>query len=220
MKVKTLRLGITNCYLLKGKDGYILVDAGSLYQSKRFLSKLNKLKINPHDIKLIIITHAHYDHVGSLAAIKKICNCPVAISPEEGKITEEGRVVIPPGTNWVGKVVSSLGKTFKFILQFPKAEVDYIITEEFPLEDWGIKGKIISTPGHTAGSLSVLLDDGRAIVGDLAMNMPIGKIYPIFAEQPEVVYDSWRELVAREVKHIYPAHGTSFPVTKLTARLK
>ena len=82
MQIKTIRLGITNCYLIKGEQGYILVDAGSLRKQRRFMKVMNRLKINPQDIKLIIITHAHYDHVGSLAPIKRICNCPVAMSPE------------------------------------------------------------------------------------------------------------------------------------------
>lgn len=220
MKIKRIRLGITNCYLIKGNQGYILVDAGSLRKGKRFLRMLKKHKINPHEIKLIIITHAHYDHVGTLEQIKKICNCPVAISPQEGEIVSKGLVVIPPGTNLMGKIVSLLGKTFSFVLRFPKCEVDYMITQEFSLEEFGVAGRIVPTPGHTPGSLSVILDDGRAMVGDLAMNMPGGRIFPIFAEQPDVIFESWGELVENGVKTLYPAHGRPISINKIKARLK
>lgn len=220
MEIKRVRLGITNCYLIKGNQGYILVDAGSLRKGKRFLRLLKKLKVDPHEIKLIIITHAHYDHVGTLEQIKKICTCPVAISPQEGEIVSQGLVVIPPGTNLMGKLVSLLGKTFTSVLRFPKCEVDYLITQEFSLEEYGVAGRILPTPGHTAGSLSVILDDGRAMVGDLAMNMPGGKIFPIFAEEPDVIFESWQKLVKNEVKTLYPAHGRPISINKIKARLK
>lgn len=220
MQIKTIRLGITNCYLIKGDKGYILVDAGSLRRHRRFAKLMKRHKINPREIKLIIITHAHYDHVGSLAAIKSLCGCPVAISPPEGEITSQGLVIIPPGTNLAGKIVSALGKTFKFALQFPRCEVDYLITEEFRLDEYGVAGRIVPTPGHTPGSLSVILDDGRALVGDLAMNMPEGKIFPIFAEEPQVIFESWRMLISEGVETLYPAHGKPFPISRIKKYLE
>lgn len=219
MDITLITLGITNCYLIKGDKGYILVDAGSLYKGKKFLKKLNMLNINPEDISLIVITHGHYDHVGSLAKIKALCNAKVAMTPFENEIVANGEVVIPPGTNFIGKIVSTIGKIFYFLLKFEKVGAEYLITEDFPLDEWGIKGKVVLTPGHTKGSLSVILDDGRAIVGDLAMNKPAGKIYPLFAEMPDVIYDSWQVLVKRGVKKVYPAHGAAFSIDMIKERL-
>ena len=220
MQMQLVKLGITNCYLIQGSQGYILVDTGSLRKGNVFRRKLKRLGISPTDIKLIIITHAHYDHVGSLAVIKAMCGCPVAISPEEGNITREGLVVIPPGTNPVGKLVSFIGNNSKWFLRFPKCEVEYLISEEFSLNEYGIEGRIVPTPGHTPGSLSVLLDSGEAMVGDLAMNIPTGKIYPVFAEQPREVYISWQKLIAQGVERIYPAHGAAFAIERMENRLQ
>lgn len=220
MQIKLIKLGITNCYLIKGNQGYILVDTGSLRKGNVFKRKLKGLGISPTDIKLIITTHAHYDHIGSLAVIKEMCGCPVAISPAEGNITREGLVVIPPGTNPVGKLVSLIGNKSKWFLRFPKCEVELLIEQEFPLDEYGVAGRIIPTPGHTPGSLSVLLDSGEAMVGDLAMNMPAGKFYPLFAEQPREIYISWQELIARGARRIYPAHGAAFEVAKLENHLQ
>ncbi|HZK42937.1 MAG TPA: MBL fold metallo-hydrolase [Syntrophomonadaceae bacterium] len=219
MEIKILTLGITNCYLIKGNQGYVLVDAGSLRKKRSFLNKLNKLNIKPEEIKLIVITHAHYDHVGTLKDIKESCGCPVAISAHEEAIVAQGRVVIPPGTNLLGKIISFIGRTFHFVLKFPAVGGEYLVKEEFPLYDYGVKGTVIPTPGHTPGSLSVILDDGRAIVGDLAMNKPIGNIYPLFAEEPDLVYESWQELIGRGVERIYPAHGRSFSIDRIIDRL-
>lgn len=212
MDITRLTLGITNCYLVKGRDGYILVDAGSLYKGRKFLKKLKRLNISPQDISLIIITHGHYDHVGSLASIKRVTGAKLAMTPFENNIVAQGKVVIPKGTNLIGQVVSTLGKIFSFLLSFEQVAADYLITEEFSLDDFGIAGRAVLTPGHTEGSLSVILDDGRAMVGDLAMNKPIGNIFPLFADFPNQIYSSWDKLIEWGVEKVYPAHGAAFSI--------
>ncbi len=81
-----------------------------------------------------------------------------------------------------------------------------------------IKGKIVFTPGHSPGSISVVLDSGDAFVGDMAMNgLPLTTRpnLPIFAEDMTAVKNSWRKLIDKGVKKIYPAHGKPFPIEKL-----
>ncbi len=219
MDVRIITLGITNCYLIKGEQGYILVDAGGLYKARSFVRKLRGLNIGPLDIKLIIVTHGHYDHVGSLAEIKELCKAKVAMTPFENDIVAQGQVVIPAGTNVIGRIVSRIGKIFYFLLKFKKVEAEYLITDDFPLDDFGVKGKVVLTPGHTKGSLSIILEDGQAIVGDLAMNKPIGYIFPLFAEEPELIYPSWRKLVDLGVNTVYPAHGAPFSIDLIRDKL-
>jgi len=67
------------------------------------------------------------------------------------------------------------------------------------LRDFGIPGKILHTPGHTQGSISLLLDDGSAFVGDVAMNYfrLLGlKKRPLVAENYEAVFKSWEKLLS------------------------
>ena len=219
MKMHTITLGITNCYLIEARDGYIMVDTGQQRRGKKFLRAIQQLGIQPEDIKLIIVTHAHFDHVGSLAAIQGYCQCPVMMHPQEAKLTEGAIVVIPPGTNTLGRVVSWMGEHSKILWRFAAATVEYPVEHEYDLQSFGVSGKVISTPGHTPGSLSVLLEDGRAIVGDLAMNQFFTQNYPIFAELPEKVYESWQLLIDNGSKQIYPAHGPAFSVDRLKAVL-
>lgn len=220
MDMRIITLGITNCYLIKGDQGYILVDAGGLYKLRSFARKLRRLGIDPEEIKLIIITHGHYDHVGSLAGIKSLCKAKVAMTPFENDIVAQGQVVIPAGTNIIGRMVSRIGKIFYFLLKFKKVRAEYLITEDgFSLYDFGVQGKVILTPGHTEGSLSVILEDGRAIVGDLAMNKPMGYIFPLFADEPELIYTSWRKLVDLGVEGVYPAHGEPFSINLIRDKL-
>jgi hydroxyacylglutathione hydrolase len=99
-------------------------------------------------------------------------------------------------------------------------EDDYIINGDDSeiLTKIGIDGKILHTPGHTEDSISVLLSDGKAFVGDAAMNfMNICRIKhrPIFVQDIEEVYKSWEKLAEYGAKTIYPAHGKPFSVEEL-----
>jgi len=100
------------------------------------------------------------------------------------------------------------------------ADRDIIIegdNDEF-LKGIGIDGVILHTPGHTRDSISVLLSDGSAFVGDAAMNFlrwtGVGH-RPIYIEDIDIVYESWRKLRERGARVIYPSHGNCFSAAKL-----
>lgn len=220
MEIKKIILGFTNSYLLEGNEGYVMIDAGIMRKKKSFLSGLKYHGIDAGQIRLIIITHAHFDHVGSLAAIKASCNdCPVLIHPYEAPRISEPVVAIPPGTNLQGKIISSIGRVGRPLLKYPPVKPEKLWMGAFELNDYGIEGKVIHTPGHTAGSVSVLLADGQAIVGDLAVNFTRMRPFPPFAEDPPAIYNSWKRLLEAGVRTIYPAHGRSFPAEWLEENL-
>jgi glyoxylase-like metal-dependent hydrolase (beta-lactamase superfamily II) len=64
----------------------MLVDAGSKNQQQPFIRHLEKLRISAETIGLIVVTHIHFDHVGSLKAIKEMCGCPVAVDETESQL--------------------------------------------------------------------------------------------------------------------------------------
>ncbi len=86
--------------------------------------------------------------------------------------------------------------------------------EDFSLVPFGISGKVIYTPDHTMGPVSVLLDTGEAFVGDLVMSGPPLRLspgLPIFAEDIQRVKESIKLLLQRGANIFYPAHGKPFP---------
>jgi len=90
------------------------------------------------------------------------------------------------------------------------------------LRNFGINGTIIETPGHTIGSLSLLMDNGDAYVGDAAMNFMkfLGlKKRPMIAEDYNKVFESWEKLLNSGAKQIFPSHGDPFSAEELTKRL-
>jgi len=86
------------------------------------------------------------------------------------------------------------------------------------LAPYGIPGRVIHTPGHTLGSVSVLLDTGEAFVGDLAMNRLPLRAAPgmaIFGEDEDLMKKSLARLAELGARMIYPAHGKPFELDRL-----
>jgi glyoxylase-like metal-dependent hydrolase (beta-lactamase superfamily II) len=112
---------------------------------------------------------------------------------------------------------------FTPFLKIPAAHVDIVLEDQaFSLSTFGIAGKILHTPGHSPGSVSVVLNTGDAFVGDLVMNafsMCLRPSLPIFAEDIPQVKNSLKLLLAHGVKTIYPAHGHPFPIEALPINL-
>ena len=217
-EIHRLSLGMCNCYLIK-EEGMILVDAGFPNKGKKFLKELRELSIKPEDISLILLTHGHYDHIGSANEIMRLTGAEVAVNQHEKDWVEQALKPLPPPVGFMGRMWGVLVKMLASRASFPGTPVELVLADEdFSLESYCINGKVIYTPGHSSGSMSLLLDTGDAFVGDLAMNglpMRIGPGMPIFAEDTDVIKESWRLLLNSGAKWIYSAHGKPFPADKL-----
>jgi len=220
-KILTIRLGATATYLVPGKTGYLLIDGGHRVWHRWFFMCLKKAGIQPRQIRLAVITHAHFDHVGTLAAVKARCGCAVAVHNREAGLLSSAKVVIPPGTNRPGILVKNLTDRFPAVTSrlcaFDPVEPDVRITGEISLEKLGFEARIIPTPGHTPGSLSVLTGSGNAFVGDIAVNMPLlgaQRYVSPFGYSPDEMAASLQTLILAGAKRIYPAHGRPFGTTE------
>ena len=214
MKIHTIPLGIDNCYLLEGEK-YVFIDGGAPGQARAFERRLAELEIAPSKIDVIILTHAHWDHIGSVAALVERTGAELAVHARERAIVEQGLKSMPPGVTLWGTVFGAvLRAALPFIVISP-AHVDIEIDDNgLSLEPYGIRGRVVYTPGHSPGSVSIVLDTGEAFVGDLAMNsLPLTRrpSLPIFAEDIEMVKESWKKLVSLGIRTIFPAHGRPFP---------
>ena len=220
--IHTINLGITNAYLLCGKQN-ILIEAASPRKAKALAKALGELSIPPEDIKLIVPTHGHWDHIGSAHAFKELTGAPIALHETEADWLENGRVVVPPGVTTWGRIFGTIMRAGTRLVRIETTSVDVRLgNDEMRLDEFGINGVILHTPGHTAGSVSILLDSGDAFVGDSAMNgLPLrrGPGLPIFAEDMDALKRSWVVLVERGAQTVYPAHGKPFPVDIIKTQL-
>lgn len=196
-----------------------MVDAGNPRKSKVFLKKISRLGIDPGEIKLIILTHTHFYHAGSAQEIRDLTGAEIIIHESEARYANEGGMIIPSGTNTWGKITKPLFFPLFKRIKFPKYSADILIDQpEYSLKNYGINGKVIHTPGHTSGSISVLLDTGDAFVGCMAhdgLPFRFSPGLPIYAQDIQKLKESWKILLSIGVKMIYPGHRDPFPVEKI-----
>ncbi len=211
--VTPIDLGFDRCYVLQG-DGVIAIDGGAPKKGAAFRRGLERAGVRPADVKLIVLTHGHWDHIGSAGELKAITGGTLALHEREVSWLEQSLTPLPPGVTPWGRVLVKILGLFMPLFKVPAAKVDMPLgDEDVLLTDYGIPGRIVYTPGHSSGSVSVLLESGEAFVGDLAMNkfpLRLSPGLPILAEDPAAVIRSWKSLLERGVTTIYPAHGNSF----------
>jgi glyoxylase-like metal-dependent hydrolase (beta-lactamase superfamily II) len=111
---------------------------------------------------------------------------------------------------------------FSFKIPFPKFTPDILLNNDpYPLAEFGIDGEIIHTPGHTVGSVSVILNSGEAFVGCMAHNgLPfrLKPGLPIYAQEIEDIKGNWKTLIDKGITYVYPGHGKAFPVDVLNGK--
>ncbi len=218
----SLKLGLNSCYLIRGKTT-IMVDGGMPNKLRVFRRKLGRLYIHPEEIKLMVLTHSHFDHVGSAKAISELTGAKIVIHESERSFLENSEFAMIKGVNLYGKITLAVFRPFFKRISFPKVKADIFINEKvYPLYEYGIDGKILHTPGHTQGSLSVLLDTGEAFVGCLAhdgLPFRLNPGFPIYAQNIDQIKESWRLLIDKGAKIIFPGHGNPFPVEIIRKQL-
>jgi glyoxylase-like metal-dependent hydrolase (beta-lactamase superfamily II) len=219
-QIFSLKFGINTCYIIKG-EGTIMIDGGPPNAIEKFKKYLDKFRIDPKEIKLIVLTHADFDHMGSSGAIKEWTGAKIAVHENDRATLEEGRLNWPPGVTSWGRlshaILEPIARRASGLPNPQKADI-ILNNEDYPLSDFGIDGKIIYTPGHTSGSVSVLLENGDAFVGCMAHNIRMFTLrpnLPIYAENIEQIKVGWKVLIDEGAKTIYPGHGKAFPVEKI-----
>jgi glyoxylase-like metal-dependent hydrolase (beta-lactamase superfamily II) len=190
----------------------VIVDTGPAGSGEKILQKLAEKGIAKDDISLILITHGHTDHSGGAARLKELTGAPVAVHSADAQWVRSG--TNPPVT--ITSAVSHYIRKFideKAAKGIVGCEPDILFDADFSLEPYGVDAKVVHTPGHTKGSVSVLTPEKEVIAGDLIMGKLVNQLqprWPFFAENSDEVRQSLELLLSMGVKLFYTGHGGPF----------
>jgi glyoxylase-like metal-dependent hydrolase (beta-lactamase superfamily II) len=144
-------LFIVNAFLIIEGSGLALVDSGLPKNEKKILKYIESIGGKPDDLKIILITHADGDHIGSAKALRELTGAKIFASEYEAECAAKGMPPRGPKTsNPLLKLVFSL--TAKMFV-YPPTTIDQIVKDGDTLQILGGL-RVISTPGHTPDHVS------------------------------------------------------------------
>jgi glyoxylase-like metal-dependent hydrolase (beta-lactamase superfamily II) len=206
-KVTPFNVGHVNVYLIETESGRILVDTGMPNAGQRLDQVFEDAGVGPRSVQLIVLTHGHMDHVGSIAHAQQITGAKVLCHRSFSDDLAKGEIEAAIPQNLVGRLLNLL--TGLAGSRFEGTKPDVLVDDEFDLREYGLAGKIIHTPGHSPSSVSIMLENGEALVGDLVRPQRDGGLgLGMFYRDKETLLESLERVADSEPKRIYMSHGT------------
>ena len=209
MRIHTLFTGVANAHLVETGHGVVLIDAGMPHMTWRILGKMRALGYSPKDLRLILLTHGHIDHAGSAVALKRATGAPIAMHPDDVRLTTTPSLKIPPGRGKTTNAIGALMRTFGFLTPLDTFTPDIALTDGQSLNDFGFAARVWHTPGHTAGSVTTITADGEAFVGDSILNL-LHVSFPLYWEDPKTARESACRIQSLQPRVCYSGHGKAF----------
>ncbi|MEE9593072.1 MAG: MBL fold metallo-hydrolase [Thermoplasmata archaeon] len=180
-----------NVYLVQGLTESLLVDAGTGRQSDLVAGEIDA-RLEGRALTHLLLTHRHFDHVGGARDLAKRYGVSPRISVDDAPPLIQGDVASTGAVHFGG----SMGPT-------PVVVVEY--GARFDLGDATLE--VLSTPGHTVGSICILGDDGSLFTGDTVF--PYGGVgrFDLETGNFDQLVESVKRLNALGATNLYPGHG-------------
>lgn len=188
-KVMELHYDNTNTYVIVGEWGTLLFDTGWAGSFSKLCKALGQKGLRLQDMDYLLISHYHPDHCGIAQEIAEQGVTLIAMESQKGYLHEADKVFAKENRKEFLPIRDNAVKWLTF-----SESADF-------LERMGLNGQILSTPGHSADSISLILDKEAAFVGDLY------PLYELEAHEEVEVKDSWQQILAFRPKRIYYGHA-------------
>ena len=175
-RIPTAPFSGTNSFAFLDGDGQVtLVDCGMSFAPPRIVAGLAAFGKHPRDVTRIVLTHAHADHAGGAAKIRARTGAPVAVHADDAGFARRGEIPPPDTSRTAGRLFARFG-----VKRFPPLEVGQELRDGDEL-DVGGGLRVVHTPGHTPGHVSLLHPgSGVLVTGDCIQRAR----HPVVAEVP------------------------------------
>jgi glyoxylase-like metal-dependent hydrolase (beta-lactamase superfamily II) len=209
VRVHTLFTGIANTHIVESGRTVVVIDAGMPHQARRIVNHVRDLGHAPQDIRLIAVTHGHVDHAGSAVELKRMTGAPIALHRADAPLTATPDLKIPPGRSAIVDAAGSVLRAFGWAVPLETFTPDVWLDDGMSLHDFGIDARVVHTPGHTPGSVSIAFEDGTVFVGDALLNL-LHVSFPLWWQDPVRARESACRIKSLDPRICYSGHGRPF----------
>ena len=189
-------------FLITSPEGHILIDGGFVETAPQILRNIRTLGFKPEDVKILVISQAHFDHAGGLAELKKRTGARLFASKEDAALLARG-----------GKQDFGFGDRFPY----PAVKADQFVSDNQQIR---VGNNVLTahlTPGHTKGCTSyTMVVKDRNVLFDCSTSVPGYNLTSIPA-YPNIIDDyehSFRVLKALACDIPLGAHGSFFHLSE------
>lgn len=193
MKITTLPLGgyQTNCYILTNDNkNAIVIDPGA--EPEKLIKHLNNNNIT---VKMIALTHGHFDHVGAVTKLKEATKAPVYIHNADNEMLLNPDLVHPGLTSELNRICG---------FETATADEFFVDGEKYTVDD--MEFEIMHVPGHTKGSTILIFDDAM-FTGDTIFEGTVGRA-DLYGGNSSQLRDSAKRVASIEGEYtLHSGHG-------------
>lgn len=208
VRLKIIKCGGVNCYLLSQNGSSILIDTATFKYREKILDICRK-----YNVRLIVLTHGHPDHIQNAAFLAQELEIPTAIGDGDEELIFKRDLDKMKSDGLLGKAIMFFSAADPKMNTVPLFIPTFLLRDGDSLEKFGVSASIISLPGHTPGSIGI--EAGPCLfAGDALMN--------IFAPSMPKVYEDRQETVSSILKikglgrkKIFVGHGGPFMSSQL-----
>jgi glyoxylase-like metal-dependent hydrolase (beta-lactamase superfamily II) len=206
-------LGFVNAYLFTTDGGFVLVDTGMRSQRGALEKSLASAGCQPGSLKLIVATHGDINPTANCAYLRDTFQAPLAMHAADSSMVEAGdwphRRVTSRSLRLMHLVMRFSGATRRMTGGFERFTPDLELQDGQSLRAYGFDATVLHLPGHTPGSICLLLGSGELACGDTLENR--GGLHPTrIADDETELSASLERLTRLGITTLYPGHGHPF----------
>ena len=203
-----LRLPVGHAYLWQGDDGLTLIDCGVPGSAALIDQAIRDLGRDRSELRRLILTHFHFDHVGAAAEIADWAGVSVFAHRDDAPFIRGDRPGPPPDLlDWERPIFDQVQAQLADVPPADPVRVDHELSDGDVIDFGGARA--VAAPGHTPGSLAIHLAEPRVLfAGDAVARAADGRVMlGVFNADPSLALDSFGRLAELDTEIACFGHG-------------
>lgn len=198
--VNMITCDFNSCYVIRGEKGDILIDT-----SKEKYRDEIETWLHDYNVKLIVLTHGHNDHIGNAKYFADLYDAKIVMSQKDIKLSRDNNIRKIYRLGFIGNFIYTISnRTFQKMSD--TFNVDYYVEDGMKIgEELGINAYAVALGGHTKGSFGIM-HNNDLYCGDALMNF-VSPSMPYLCESPKNAKESLAKIKTLKPNRIFFGHG-------------